>query len=99
LIVPHLDPVGWIIVGFLAGWLSGAVVDRGGPTGCLPNIAVGIIVGLFGGWFATEELHMSGPTTWLGALVVASLGAVAVRLVLEAMEGGDGRGRRGGRGQ
>ena len=91
--VPELDIVGWIIVGFLAGWISGAVVRGGGPTGCLSNIAVGIIGGICGGWFATEELHMSGPTTFLGALVVASLGAVAVRLVLNALEGGHGGGR------
>jgi uncharacterized membrane protein YeaQ/YmgE (transglycosylase-associated protein family) len=93
--VPHLDIVGWIVVGFLAGWISGAVVDKGGPTGCLANIAVGIIGGIAGGWFATEELHMSGPTTFLGALVVASLGAIVVRLILNALEGGSGRGHGG----
>ncbi len=91
--MPHLDIVGWIIVGFLAGWISGAVVERGGPTGCLPNIAVGILGGILGGWFATEELGMSGPSGFLGALVVASLGAIAVRLILDALDGG-GKGRR-----
>jgi uncharacterized membrane protein YeaQ/YmgE (transglycosylase-associated protein family) len=92
--VPHLDIVGWIIVGFLAGWISGAVVKGGGPTGCLANIAVGIIGGIGGGWFATHELQMSGPSTFLGALVVASLGAIVVRLVLNALEG-SGHGGRG----
>jgi uncharacterized membrane protein YeaQ/YmgE (transglycosylase-associated protein family) len=85
--VPHLDLVGWIVVGFLAGWISGAVVERGGPTGCLPNIAVGILGGILGGWFASEQLHMSGPTSFVGALVVASLGAIVIRLILNAMEG------------
>jgi uncharacterized membrane protein YeaQ/YmgE (transglycosylase-associated protein family) len=94
--VPHLDIVGWIIVGFLAGWISGAVVERGGPSGCLANTAVGIIGGIVGGWFATDELHMSGPTTFLGALVVASLGAIVVRLILDALDGGRG-GRRSSR--
>ena len=92
--MPHLDIVGWIIVGFLAGWISGAVVERGGPTGCLPNIAVGILGGILGGWFATEELGMSGPSGFLGALVVASLGAIAVRLILDALEGGGKKRRR-----
>ena len=91
--MPHMDFVGWIVVGFLAGWISGAVVGRGGPTGCLANIAVGIIGGLAGGWLATDEMHMSGPTTFLGALVVASLGAIVVRLILDAL----GSDRRGGR--
>ena len=94
--MPHLDIVGWIIVGFLAGWISGAVVECGGPSGCLANTAVGIIGGIGGGWFATDELHMSGPTTFLGALVVASLGAIVVRLILDALDGGRG-GRRSSR--
>jgi uncharacterized membrane protein YeaQ/YmgE (transglycosylase-associated protein family) len=92
--VPHLDIVGWIVVGFLAGWISGAVVEHGGPSGCLANIAVGIVGGILGGWFATEELGMSGPSTFLGALVVASIGAVVVRLILDALEGGGKRRRR-----
>jgi uncharacterized membrane protein YeaQ/YmgE (transglycosylase-associated protein family) len=91
--VPQLDIVGWIIVGFLAGWISGSVVKRGGPGGCLPNIAVGILGGIGGGWFATEELGMSGPNGFLGALVVASIGAIAVRLILDALDGGDRRSR------
>ena len=86
--MPELDIVGWIIVGFLAGWISGAVVDRGGPTGCLPNIAVGILGGILGGWFATEEMHMSAASGFLGALVVASLGAIVIRLILDALDGG-----------
>jgi uncharacterized membrane protein YeaQ/YmgE (transglycosylase-associated protein family) len=85
--MPHLDIVGWIIVGFLAGWISGAIVEKGGPTGCLANIAVGILGGLLGGWFATEEMHMSAASGFVGALVVASLGAIVIRLLLDALEG------------
>jgi uncharacterized membrane protein YeaQ/YmgE (transglycosylase-associated protein family) len=85
--VPHLDLVGWIVVGFLAGWISGAVIEHGGPTGCLPNIAVGVLGGILGGWFASEQLHMGGPTSFVGALVVASMGAIVIRLILNAMEG------------
>jgi uncharacterized membrane protein YeaQ/YmgE (transglycosylase-associated protein family) len=93
--MPQLDIVGWIIVGFLAGWISGEIVDKGGPTGCLPNIAVGILGGILGGWFASEQLHMTAPTSFVGALVVASLGAIVIRLVLNAMGAGERGGRRG----
>ena len=86
--MPELDFVGWIIVGFLAGWISGSIVDKGGPTGCLPNIVVGILGAILGGWFATEQMHMSRASGFIGALVVASLGAIAIRLILEALEGG-----------
>jgi uncharacterized membrane protein YeaQ/YmgE (transglycosylase-associated protein family) len=90
--MPHMDFIGWIVVGFLAGALSGAVVDRG-PNGCLANTAVGILGGLLGGWFATEELHMDSTRGFLGALVVAFLGAIVIRLILNALEGDDRRRR------
>jgi uncharacterized membrane protein YeaQ/YmgE (transglycosylase-associated protein family) len=90
--MPHLDVVGWIVVGFLAGWLSGAVVDKGGPQGCVADIAVGVLGGLLGGWFATEEMHLSSPSGFVGALIVAFLGATVIRLILNALEGGN-RGR------
>ena len=86
--MPQLDIVGWIIVGFLAGWISGAIVDKGGPTGCLPNIAVGILGGIAGGWFATEQMNMSPASGFLGALVVALLGAIVIRLILNALDDG-----------
>ena len=89
--MPQLDIIGWIIVGFLAGWISGAIVDKGGPTGCLPNIAVGIL----GGWFATQQMNMSPTSGFVGALIVALLGAIVIRLILDALEGGSKRkGRR-----
>jgi uncharacterized membrane protein YeaQ/YmgE (transglycosylase-associated protein family) len=95
--MPHMDFVGWIVVGFLAGALSGAVVDRG-PSGCLANTVVGVLGGLLGGWFATEEMHMSSTSGFLGALLVAFLGAVVIRLILNAIEGKDGRSRHGSHG-
>jgi len=58
-----MDFVGWIVVGFFAGALSGAVVERG-PKGCLANTVIGVLGGVFGGWFATEQLH-SGSNEWL----------------------------------
>jgi uncharacterized membrane protein YeaQ/YmgE (transglycosylase-associated protein family) len=88
-----MDWLGWIVVGFLAGALSSAVVKRGGPEGCVGNTVVGILGGLLGGWFATQELHSGSTSGFLGALAVAFLGAVALRLILNAVEG-DSRGRR-----
>jgi uncharacterized membrane protein YeaQ/YmgE (transglycosylase-associated protein family) len=89
--VPHMEVLGWIVVGFLAGALSSAAVKRGGPEGCIGNTVVGILGGLLGGWFATEELHWGSTSGFFGALAVAFLGAVVLRLILNAMEGGDRR--------
>ena len=86
--MPDMELLGWIVVGFFAGALSNAVVEGGGPRGCLGNTMVGILGGILGGWFATEELHMNSTSGFFGALLVALLGAVVIRLILNAMEGG-----------
>ena len=47
-----MDLVGWIVVGFIAGSLSAAVVRNRSARGCLPNILIGVLGGLVGGWLA-----------------------------------------------
>lgn len=86
--MPTLDMtvVGWIIVGFLAGALSGAVVPGRSARGCLPNILVGVLGGLLGGYLA-RELGFGDASGFLGAVVVSFVGAVIVRLGLEAIAG------------
>lgn len=91
--MPDMGVVGWIVVGFFAGGLSGAVVDRGGPRGCVANIFVGILGGLLGGFIATHYFNAGSTNGFFGALIVAFLGATLIRLILNALEGGDGRDR------
>jgi uncharacterized membrane protein YeaQ/YmgE (transglycosylase-associated protein family) len=84
--MPDLGILGWIIVGLIAGAISGALVGGRTARGCLPNIVVGILGGVIGGWLA-EQMGF-GPTNGLiAAIVVATLGSIVVRLVLNAMEG------------
>jgi uncharacterized membrane protein YeaQ/YmgE (transglycosylase-associated protein family) len=84
--VPDLGIVGWIVVGLIGGALSGALVGGRTARGCLPNIVVGIIGGVIGGWLA--QAMGFGPTNGLiAAIVVATLGSIVVRLVLNAMDG------------
>lgn len=78
-----MDIVGWVVVGFLAGALSGLVVGGRTARGCLPNILVGILGGLIGGWLARELLDVEQTVGFLSALVVAFIGAVIVRWLLE----------------
>ena len=73
--------IGWIIIGFLAGALSGLVV-RGGSGGCLANILVGVLGGIVGGIVARQLFNQSEIAGWIGALVVAFIGAVIVRWLL-----------------
>ena len=77
--------VGWIVVGLIAGAASGAIVGGKTARGCLPNVVVGIIGGVLGGWLV-EQMGFGQTAGFLGALVVAILGAIGVRFVLEAID-------------
>ena len=81
--MPELGVIGWIIVGFLAGALSGLVVGGRTARGCLPNIFVGVLGGLLGGFLAREFFGREQTIGWVGAFVVAFIGAVIVRYLLE----------------
>lgn len=91
--MPDMGVVGWIVVGFIAGGLSGAVVDRGGPHGCVANTLVGVMGGLLGGFIATHYFNAGSTNGFFGALIVAFLGATLIRLILNALEGGSGHDR------
>jgi uncharacterized membrane protein YeaQ/YmgE (transglycosylase-associated protein family) len=79
-----MNVLGWIVVGFFAGWISGALVGARTARGCLPNIFVGILGGLLGGWLATE-MGFGPAQGFIAALVVAVFGSLVVRLVLNAL--------------
>ena len=83
--MPDMSWLGWIFVGLLAGGLSGLVVGGRTARGCLLNIVVGIIVGLLGRYVAREFFDLHETAGFLSALVVAFLGAVVVRWILEAI--------------
>lgn len=80
--MPVLGIIGWIIIGFLAGALSGLVIRDRTPGGCLANIVIGVLGGLVGGFLARELFGTQEVYGWIGALVVAFIGAVIVRWLL-----------------
>jgi uncharacterized membrane protein YeaQ/YmgE (transglycosylase-associated protein family) len=77
-----LSIIGWIIIGFLAGALSGLVIRDRTAGGCLANIVIGILGGLVGGFLAQQLFGTNEIYGWIGALVVAFVGAVIVRWLL-----------------
>ena len=79
-----MDVIGWIVVGFLAGAISGMLVGGKTARGCLPNIVVGVLGGIIGGWLATQ-MGFSQVNGFIAAVVVAIFGSLVVRLVLNAM--------------
>jgi uncharacterized membrane protein YeaQ/YmgE (transglycosylase-associated protein family) len=77
-----LSIIGWIVIGFFAGALSGLVVRDRTAGGCLANILIGILGGLVGGFLARQLFEKQEVYGWIGALVVAFIGAVIVRWLL-----------------
>jgi uncharacterized membrane protein YeaQ/YmgE (transglycosylase-associated protein family) len=77
--------IGWIVVGFIAGSISGWIVGTRSARGCIPTILVGIVGGIVGGWLA-GELGYRGVEGFFGAILFASIGAILVRIVLRALE-------------
>jgi uncharacterized membrane protein YeaQ/YmgE (transglycosylase-associated protein family) len=78
--------IGWLVIGLLAGWLSAVVVPGHRARGCLADILVGVLGAIVGGWLA-RELEIGDPSGFLGALVVAFVGAVIVRVIIGAVSG------------
>ena len=79
--------IGWIILGLLAGAISGWFVGTRSVQGCLPTIVVGVLGGIIGGWLS-GELGFGQIEGIIGALVFAIIGSILVRLVLRSIEGG-----------
>jgi len=73
---------GWIIVGLLAGALAGFFVPGRERYGCLGTMLIGIAGGLLGGFLWVNVLDQPAASGWLGALLIATLGAVIVLLIL-----------------
>ncbi|MDA8202407.1 MAG: GlsB/YeaQ/YmgE family stress response membrane protein [Chloroflexi bacterium] len=85
-----MDLLGWIVVGLIAGGLSGLLVPGRAARGCMANIVVGVLGGIVGGWIG-RQLAFGDPRGFLGAIIVALIGAVVVRVILEAVAPKDAR--------
>lgn len=81
-----MDWLGWLVIGLLAGSVSGWFVGVRSARGCLPTIVVGMIGAVVGGWL-NRQLGFGDERGFISALVLATLGAIVVRVVLRAIEG------------
>ena len=82
-----MNVLGWIIIGLLAGWIASALVTAP-RSGCLWNLVIGILGAAVGG--AVYKMLSDDKWDWefdLGSLVVATLGSVALLLVINAITG------------
>ncbi len=80
-----LDPLGWIVIGFIAGAVAGWFVPNHKGTGCLGTTLLGIVGGLVGGWAWTNLLHQDRAGGFLGALLIAVIGSVVVLALVRGL--------------
>ena len=76
--------IAWIIVGIIAGWLTGLVM-KGGGYGVIGDLIVGLIGALIGGFLV--GLFMPGSVGFIGSIIVAVIGAVVLVIILRALTG------------
>jgi len=72
-----LTSVGWIsyiIIGAIAGWIAGKIV-KGGGSGILMNIVIGVVGALVGGFLLSFFLNTAGGGWWF-TLFTAVIGSV-----------------------
>ena len=71
------------IIGIIAGWLAGQLM-KGRGFGLVGNLVVGVLGAVIGGWLA-GQLGI-GATGLVGALLVATAGAVVLLAVVGALK-------------
>lgn len=76
--------IAWLIIGAIAGWLAGKIVEGSG-FGLVVNIIVGIVGALIGGWLA-ELLAISIGGGLIGSIILAVIGAVILLFVLRLIK-------------
>jgi uncharacterized membrane protein YeaQ/YmgE (transglycosylase-associated protein family) len=78
--------LGWMILGLIAGFIAGKIVNKQGE-GIFLDIVLGIVGALVGG-FIFAAVGASGITGFnLHSLVVAVIGAIVVLVVYHAIAG------------
>jgi uncharacterized membrane protein YeaQ/YmgE (transglycosylase-associated protein family) len=72
--------IGYIIIGALAGWIAGKIV-KGGGSGLLMNIVIGIVGALIGGFLLSFFVDTAGGGWWF-TLFTAILGSVILLAIV-----------------
>ena len=74
----------WLIIGAVAGWLAGKIVEGAG-FGLIVDIIVGVVGAFIGGWLA-GALGIDIGGGLISSLIVAVVGAVILLFVLRLIK-------------
>ncbi len=69
-----VGPIGYVIVGGLAGWAASKII-KGGGSGILANVVIGIIGALIGGFLLSFFVNTASGG-WIFTFFTALLGSV-----------------------
>jgi uncharacterized membrane protein YeaQ/YmgE (transglycosylase-associated protein family) len=77
--------LGILLVGLIAGWLAGRIVDGGG-FGLIGDIAIGIVGAFIGSWLMPQlGIHLASGI--VSAIIVATIGAVLLLAIVRLATG------------
>ena len=79
------DLIWWIIVGLIAGWITGKIM-KGGGYGALMDIILGIVGAIIGGYLM-RLVGFSGSGGMIYTIIVAVIGAVILTWVVRMVMG------------
>jgi len=79
-----MEFIWFILIGLAAGWLAGQFM-RGGGFGVAGDIALGVVGALVGG-LMFRSLGVSAGGGLIGALIVATIGAVVMLFLIRAIK-------------
>ena len=71
-----MEPIVWVVIGLIAGWLAGLVM-KGSGYGLVGDIVVGILGAIVGAWLFVFIVPADERSGLLGPIVVAMVGAAA----------------------
>lgn len=80
------DLIAWLIIGLVAGLLANLIVRGESTGGCIGSIVIGLLGAIVGG-FIFDALGLRREFTWLGSILVATVGAVIILWVLRVVQG------------
>ena len=81
-----------LLVGLVAGWLAGRIVEGGG-FGLIGDIAIGIVGALIGSWLMPRlGIHIASGI--ISSIIVATIGAVLLLVIVRLATGAYPRRRR-----
>jgi uncharacterized membrane protein YeaQ/YmgE (transglycosylase-associated protein family) len=90
-----MNIIAWIVLGAIAGYLAGFLVRGDESLGVIGHIVLGIVGALVGGFLAGVLFNsnpINGPLD-LSSIIVATIGAIIVVVVVNAVTGRTRTGR------